>query len=309
MMNHMQIFQLDLLINLIIVVIYILWKLIAIFILHRKDASKGVFIRVFVMLVCPLAGAFYFCVSYFVFKIFLHKEVDLSDVVFGKERVKPHEQADEERSRNLAPLEEALAISDFDDQRIVMMNVLHGNVKESMTAVAGGLESSDTETAHYAASILQSELSKFRKNVEAQFTKIDAAEEEVRKQELRLVLLSYLNRFLEQHLLNPVEQKSYIDTTDHLADVIYESNPQSIPGGECEMIFLRLLEIKDYGPCEKWCERMKTLYPNMLATYTMRIKLYYTMGDSERFQQAMQELRSSDVVIDRETLEMIRAFM
>ena len=46
----------------------------------------------------------------------------------------------------------------------------------------------------------------------------------------------------------------------------------------------------------------------MLSAYTSRLKLYFTTQDRERFFEVMKELRASEVVIDQETLELIRFF-
>ena len=51
--------------------------------------------------------------------------MDLEDVIFSKERVKTHLRADEEREGNLVPIEEALAISDKDSLRTLVMNVVY----------------------------------------------------------------------------------------------------------------------------------------------------------------------------------------
>lgn len=308
MNDHMSIFLLDLIINLIIVIGYVVWKLIAIFILRRKDAKKGVLIRVFVMLVCPLAGAFYFAVSYLVFKLFLHTEVDLSDVIFGKERVKTHERADEERIRNLAPMEETLVISDRHSQRTMMMNVLRGNVHETLGAVAEGLESDDTETAHYAASILQSELSNFRNHADTEQRTIPLLEDGPDKNSRVKKLLEFINKFLAKHLLNPLEQENYIRLADELGDLLWENDKSLLDGENCELLCSRLIENRWFDLCDKWSERMTEIYPNMLATYTVKIKLCYAKGDGIHFQEAITDLRNSDVVIDTETLDMIHVF-
>lgn len=49
-------------------------------------------------------------------------------------------------------------------------------------------------------------------------------------------------------------------------------------------------------------------YPDMLATYTCLLKLYFSLDSREQFFEVMDELRSSDIVIDNETLELIRVF-
>ena len=48
------------------------------------------------------------------------QEVDLEDVIFSKERIKTHLKADEERERNMVPIEEALAVSDRKNLRMLV---------------------------------------------------------------------------------------------------------------------------------------------------------------------------------------------
>ena len=59
---------------------------------------------------------------------------------------------------------------------------------------------------------------------------------------------------------------------------------------------------------EKWCQRLVEQYPKELVSYTCRLKLYFTREDREAFLQTLQELRESDIMVDSETLELIRIF-
>ena len=70
----------------------------------------------------------------------------------------------------------------------------------------------------------------------------------------------------------------------------------------------RLLEIEDYEEAQKWCMRLAEQYPDELCAYTCRLKLYFTIRNREAFFQTLDALKKSDVVIDSETLEMIRVF-
>ena len=63
------------------------------------------------------------------------QEVDLEDVIFSKERIKTHLKADEERERNMVPIEEALAVSDRKNLRMLMMNVIRGDLKDSLESI------------------------------------------------------------------------------------------------------------------------------------------------------------------------------
>ena len=75
-----------------------------------------------------------------------------------------------------------------------------------------------------------------------------------------------------------------------------------------EAISLRLLEIEDFENCKKWCIRAAKQYPKSLSSYTCQLKLYFSNGDKEEFFRVLSELRSSNIVIDNETLELIRVF-
>ena len=67
----------------------------------------------------------------------------------------------------MVALEEALEVSDKKSLRTLMMNVIRGDYKHSLSAIALALNSEDSETAHYAASVLQDVLSDFRSQVQA----------------------------------------------------------------------------------------------------------------------------------------------
>ena len=75
-----------------------------------------------------------------------------------------------------------------------------------------------------------------------------------------------------------------------------------------EAISLRLLEIEEFEASKKWCERAEYQYPNTLATYTCQLKLYFNSGQRERFFEVVEDLKKSAIVIDSETLELIRVF-
>ena len=70
----------------------------------------------------------------------------------------------------------------------------------------------------------------------------------------------------------------------------------------------RLLEAENYVEAEKWCARLAGQYPDCLAAYTCRLKLYFSTKNREAFFSTMAALKRSAVVIDNETLELIKVF-
>lgn len=298
----MIVFIIVLIVNLIIAVGYLVWSLL----FRDKENKKAYIIRTIIMILCPVVGIVFFAISHVLYVLFFSEPVDLEDVIFSKERVRSFVRADEESERNMVPLEEAIAVTDTDGLRALMMNIVRGDIQKTLSAIALALNSEDTETAHYAASVLQDALNEFRITVQRQYQYIMSEEENRSIHASRLV--DYMNQVLEQKVLTNIEQESYVRTMNELCEIVYNDENVSLSSSQYEAISLRMLEIEDYATCEKWCKRAQYEYPNTLSTYTCQLKLFFNSGQKERFFAVIEELKQSAIVIDSETLELIRVF-
>lgn len=294
-------FFLMLLLNTLIVALYLV---LAIF--WKKQDRRSTFLRAGVMLLCPVVGPCFFLLGYLLFMIFFSKPVDLADVIFSKERVRTFVHAEEDQERNIVPLEEAVEVTDAEDLRSLMMNVVRGDIQKSLAAISLALNSEDTEAAHYAASVLQDALNDFRLNVQKQRQLI--LQEDENQVMYAEALVDYMNQVLEQRVFGDLEQRNYVGIMDQVCEILFAKNSESMTSSRYEAISLRLLEIEDYENCQKWCGRAEYQYPNALATYTCQLKLYFNSGQRERFFETIDALKHSPVVIDNETLELIRVF-
>lgn len=287
--------------NTVITIIYLLWNLF-----RKKEKSKSCWHRAMVMLFCPVVGPGFFLLSYLFFRLFFSKPVDLDDVIFSKERVSTFVHA-EDSERNLVPLEEAIEITDTENLRSLMMNVVRGDIQKSLNSISMALDSEDTETAHYAASVLQDALNDFRMIVQKQYQQILLEDEN--QTSYAEILVDYMGQVLAQHVFTDMEQKSYVEMMDQVCEILFIKDRGRMTSARYEAVSLRLLEIEDFEESEKWCERAVGHYPNALATYTCQLKLYFNSGKKRRFFEVIEELKNSSVVVDNETLELIRAFM
>lgn len=302
MAKQLIVFGIILFINLLIVILYLIWNLL----LRKKENKGSYWMRAIVMLLCPIVGIVFFALSQALYILFFSEPVDLEDVIFSKERVRTFVHADEESERNMVPLEEAIAVTDTDGLRKLMLNIVRGDISKTLSAISLALNSEDTETAHYAASVLQDELNEFRMTVQRQYKYITTEEDN------RLLyagmLVDYMNKFLEQKVLTDIEQQSYVKMMDEVCDMIYHEEKERLGSTQYEAICLRLMEVEDYENCEKWCKRAVYEYPNTLSSYTCQLKLYFNSGQKERFFAVIEELKQSAIVIDSETLELLRVF-
>lgn len=310
------IFLIVLCVNALTAIIYLLWGIIVVVPAKEQqtenkwerlfDNRRAFLIKFIIMLLCPVIGSLFFIVTYLFDKILFWTAPDLEDVIFSKDRVKIQLKADEERVRNMVPLEEALAINEKKNLRTVMMNMVKGEIQDSLAAIALALDSEDSESSHYAASVMTDELNEFRTKVHTLSQEIqNEKEEETAFEEL---LIDYMNHVLKLQIFTPIEQKRFVHIMADTAEKLREKNISKLNAEQYEGVCLRLMEIKDYADSEKWCSWLAEQYPKQLSAYTCRLKLYFTLQNKEAFFSTLNELKKSDVVIDRETLELIRVF-
>ena len=285
--------------NLIVAGVYLAWNII-------HETNKNYIVGFVVMIVCPLVGPLFYLLAYLFYKLFFQEPVDLEDVIFSKERIKSFVSAEEESERNLVSLEEAIEITNEKELRTLMMNVVRGDVQKFLYSISLALNSQDTETAHYAASMLQDALNDFRTKVEKErMLVLEDSEQSVLYAE---TLVEYMNQVLEQRAFTDMEQRNFVGIMEEMCDILYQKAPGRMSSVMYEAISLRLLEIEDYDQAEKWCNRAKVFYPNTLASFTTQLKLYFASGKKEQFFETVEELKNSSVVVDNETLELLRVF-
>lgn len=302
MTGKLSVFEIVLVVNAIVVLLY--WLINIPF---RKGNRKAYVICGLVMLLCPVAGPVFFGLAQIFYRAFFFEPVDLDGVIFSKERVRTFIRADEESERNMVPLEEAIEVASTDELRNLMMNIVRGDIQKSLATIALALNSEDTETAHYAASVLQDAINDFRITVQKEVAVLK--EEEGSVAVSAGMLVDYMNQVLRQHVLTEIEQKDYVKIMDEVCDIFYEKEKERMTGAQFEAICLRLLEIEEFEMCQKWCERAVYQYPNTLSTYTCQLKLFFNSGQKERFFEVLNDLRQSSIVVDSETLELIRVFL
>ncbi len=271
-----------------------------------KDGRIVYVMKFVIMLLCPVAGPIFFGVGHILFCSVFRQDVHLEDVIFSKERVRTNERADEERERNIAPLEEAIAVSDKESLRGLMLNVIRGDVHNSLAAISLALNSPDSETAHYAASVLQDELNDFRGNVQKVWREIEDEKED--QTDCEYYLIPYMNNVLEQKIFTEMEQMNMVRKFAEVGEKLFQKAPHRFTSQYYEWICLRLLDIKDFELMGTWCDRAAQQYPEELSSYTCKLKLYFTAQQKERFFETLDALKQSSIVIDKETLALIRTF-
>ncbi len=270
------------------------------------DNRRTYLLRFLVMVLCPVIGPLFFFMGQLFYLLVFWRDVDLADVIFSKERVRTRMKADEERERDIIPLEEAILVNEKKDLRMVMMNVIKEDIRNSLASITLALDSEDSEASHYAAAVLSDELNKFRLYVQRLWRQIQ--EEEPGETECEEILLDYMDNILRQRIFSDHEQRKFVNILTESAESLYGKDPSRLTLERYEEVCLRALEVKEFDRASKWCGRMKEQFPEELPSYTCRLKLSFARQDREDFFETLEALKRSNVVIDNETLELIRIF-
>ena len=291
-------------VNCVVTMGYLIWFLIF---KRDQDNRKQYIMHAVIMVLCPVVGPLFFLCGYLKYRFIKFGDRDLSDVEFSKQRHAARVKADEERERNIVPVEESIMISDQEKKRTNMLNILLGETGETLSAIALALDSDDSEVAHYAASFLQSKLDAFRERVRQSKQMIQEQKDRGEPyQDAVLVLIRDMDQILKQQVLTRVEQLDYVGQMETLCQDLYDNDRDRLEVSCYSSLFSRLLELQAYDRAEVWGERFADQYPNQLQPYTLRMKLYFETEQTERFMQVLAKLRASNIEIDYQTLELIR---
>ena len=126
--------------------------------------------------------------------------------------------------------------------------------------------------------------------------------------EAACILIEYMHGVLIQEVFHEKEQQTYIDMMEEACNFLDEKYQEKLQASYIEGLCVLLLKIKDFKRMKYWCDKSRELYPAELSTYTCYLKLYFTEGNKKHFFDELEKLKNSDIVIDRETLELIRIF-
>lgn len=295
-----------LLINTILAVLYLFFGLVR---RKKKEQERGHRMKYLllsgVIFLCPVVGICFLCFSHLLYLFFSRRAVDMSDVSFSREKVQIYTPADMKRDINIVPMADVLNISDIAYRRRMLLDVLKKDARKAMSAIALAMENEDSETSHYAASVLMDALSEFRGNIQ---NMLKSFRENPQDSELGLLILDHLNEILRQNVFTGGEKASYIYMADNVGETIFKEAREALDGRYYSALTELLVDAGDYQNAKKWGDRALAYQPDCTESYLSNLKLYFTFENREEFFACLDRLKSSDLAIGKEALEYIRLF-
>ena len=273
--------------------------------LQKKGQRSTTFMLSWFVFIVPLFGILYIGLGRFVSFINRKKNVDMSDVSFSQEREELVLPPDREMEMNYAPIQDAMAVSDTASLRRLLLDTLRNNAKKTISSVAVAMNSKDTETSHYAASIILDALSECRSTAQNMIDQMQKNPEDV---EMNLITFDYIHEILSLNIMNDVEQRSYIYIMDNVAENLFSHNLWYMTATHYLWMTDMFLSIKDYNMADKWVARAEEYRPYILDTYKASLHLHFERKNQTAFFKCLDDLREADIFIDEEVLNLFRLY-
>lgn len=299
-MNTINVLLFVLILNFIFAIIYLI-RLV-----HKDPAQrKRFFLESLFMILCPVIGILYLLLCFLNEQLyFRHRRVDdLS--FFGKEKKNMYVAPDWETESNIVPLEEALLISGKENKRKELLHILKTDYSKSLASVTKALEDPDSETSHYAASILMQEKSEIQIYIQELQGACRDNPDDV---EVYQLYVDYLREILQLNIFSETEQKNYLYQLNNLMEDMEAKWEDFLNDNQILEAGKMLLQRKDYQKAEKWMEVLEKKNMNTLECYEMQLRFYYATGQKHQFFTTLERMKHSDIALNKEMLELVRYF-
>lgn len=273
---------------------------------RKKQRKKGVLVGS-VMIVAPVYGILMVLFSYLFFLILKRTKVahiNPEELSFSKEKVKSILGDDLQRGINKVPIEEALLESNHESTRQVLLDVLKSDYESSISILQKAIENDDSEVSHYASTAISDVLSKFKRNqkeIDEQYRKYSDDEEIVTNYR------KYVFKYLSYHIFPEVECNRYLSLYEEIMQRTYQLFPDKLAAKDYEDWVCILVKYDRREDAEKWLSTMEKEYPDQLPTYKAELEFNYHY-DKKRFKEVLGKIKSSQVMLDEKTIEIVRFF-
>lgn len=209
-----------------------------------------------------------------------------------------------EEERNRVPMMEKLSLDSYELRRQSMMETLSdGDAMDYLEVLRMAMENDDSETSHYASSIMMMLQSRVQSSVQQ---KLRALEQHPKDEKAALVCEEELYKLLSSSLLDDQSLRRYEAAYTKLSDALLSSeNPE-------ECVFSHraawCLRQADYATASRVLDRYLKQYPESEEAVYDQLCLYIGAHDIEGLQSFRLTLGARPVKLTSRTLKLLRVF-
>lgn len=264
---------------------------------------RPAFCRAIVMLLTPPFGVICFFVNFIISLFDRKSDLDYLELTFSKEKKEFAKQTDYETEKEFVPLEEALIISDVQDKRRALLNVLKSDVSNSMKSLVKALDNEDSETAHYAASALMDVLQQYSKKLSNLSLKFKENPEDL---EINKEYADTTFQYISSGALGEIEVKKYARLYVDLIENLNKYHSETLDTDQYKNIVDCLIIIGNYESADKWANLSIERQPNIEQSYLNSLNVKYKTEQWDDFKEVMQKMIKSGAQLSEKGIGIIR---
>lgn len=264
---------------------------------------KPAFCKSIVMLLTPPFGVICFFVNFIISLFDRKSDIDYLELTFSKEKKEFAKQTDYETEKEFVPLEEALIISDVQDKRRALLNVLKADVSNNMKSLVKALDNEDPETAHYAAAALMDILQKYSKKLSGFQQKY---EENPQDADINREYADTTFEYISSGVLGEIEVKKYSHLYVDLIDNLNTFHPELIDTEQYKNVVECLLKIGKYEDADRWANLSIERQPNMEQSYLNALNVKYKTEQWEDFKAVLDKMLKSGAQLSQKGIGVVR---
>lgn len=213
------------------------------------------------------------------------------------------EHPDVREALNVVSVEDAVAISDTEEKRALLLNQLKKDINENYKILLMAEQDEDSEMAHYIAA---TKMEVYRMQQTRWLESRRDYEESPDDPEKFHVLCLALIDMLESQVLSDREQKVYRKRFCDLIQSKRQEDPDVILQRESEEYLCCLIDLERYADAELFWKTNRDRMGSEVS-YQEMLKMYYQRGDRKNFEKVFSDLRQRrDIRLSPAGLEQLR---
>lgn len=265
---------------------------------------KSSYTNFLLMVTIPFIGII-FILSILIFKIFIKSD-------YGKNTIEKESQYDKDISllireaelknkRDLVPIEDALNLNTHTVKRNLVIEMLKEDPYKYLEFLLKALRDEDSETSHYAATAITQIKSKLTITMQSMEVEYD------RNQNNKYISDKYIKSIKDSIDSKLMDEKENLRLV-YLYKVALENHIKNIEVNEDylnELIKI-YIKIKDYDKVIYFSYKYIKTFKHTYKPYLFLLEVYYNLDDKKNFDEVLNSLRSSNIKLDKDALDIVR---
>lgn len=216
-------------------------------------------------------------------------------------RIGIYKQLEKEKELNVIPIEDALVVSQHQDRRQVMIDVLKQDAINYIEILQRAVSNEDTETSHYAVSAIMEMKRKLLLSLEELSVKF---ENESSDKIIAYAYVEVLSKFLKSGFLDKRTMRKYQFTFLSAIQRLLTLREEEEWLFQEKMDMELLLEL--YGDAENTGKKYLEHFPDSEKSYLALMKVYFATKSKAKLELTIDQLKKAPVRLSNQAITMVR---